>query len=59
MSITHKVHAHGELLWWLLLLALATALTGVLARKAHGYGLSESVPIAVSVWSVEAEANRA
>ncbi len=36
MSITRKMHAHGELLWWLVLLIVATALTCVLAREAHG-----------------------
>ena len=57
MSITHKVHAHGELLWWLILLAVAAALTGVLTREAHGNGLGNSVPVAMTVWSAEAEAN--
>ena len=53
MSITHKVHAHGELLWWLILLSVAAALTGVLAREAHGSELSDSVPVATAVWSAE------
>ncbi len=36
MLLTHKLHAHGDLYWWLLLLSLATALMSFLAREAHG-----------------------
>ena len=47
MSITRKVHAHGELFWWLILLGLATALTGVLAREARGTRVGGLVSVAL------------
>jgi hypothetical protein len=35
MGIARKLHAHGELAWWLVLI-LAAVLTGLLARQAGG-----------------------
>ena len=53
MSITRKVHAHGELFWWLILLVLAVTLTCVLAREAHGTRAGGPVPVAVVAWTSE------
>lgn len=35
MAISRKVHAHGDALWWLILLVLAATLTSVLTRVAN------------------------
>ena len=53
MSITRKVHAHGELFWWLILSLMAVALTCVLAREAHGTRVGGSVPVAIVAWTSE------
>ncbi len=41
MLSTRKLHAHGELYWWLILVTLATALMSVLAREARGERLRQ------------------
>ena len=53
MLSTRKLHAHGELYWWLILVTLATALMSVLAREARGepWGQSGLRPPACSTRS--------
>ena len=48
MPTTRKVYAHGELFWWLALLASAVVLLGVLAREARGTRHDSGCPLLTS-----------
>ncbi len=52
MLLTRKLHGHGELYWWLILLTLATTLMSFLAREARGdrWGPGRLKPVAGRVW---------
>ncbi len=48
MPTTRKVYAHGELFWWLALLASAVVLLSVLAREARGTRHDSGCPLLTS-----------
>ena len=56
MAIAHKMHAHSELVWWLLLMLSAVALACMLAREARGGRWGDTGARLVACAAVDASA---